>query len=534
MFNTSKQNLAAAPLIALVVGGLAVTGCGRAVTIDLSLVEACDQKSQALNGVSSYVLSSAGGDEQLDPVAFNIDQGPSSLTVPLGNVIVSVDAFADDVSVEGAASAAPQALGRTMPLAITESTPDISAMVLMGKTGTFARTTGADGVCSAMTADAPVKGRHGHTATFVPVLNQVLVVGGATWVEGEERLLNTAELWDPATGLFTPLGNITARAYHAATATPDGKVLITGGFGVVGGQITTLITGLLFDPETKDFKTIQLRQARAHHTSTLMTGVGLIALVGGCVGSDPADGCSPTAAGEGPQGSSTNLGVSVETFDITQDIATQAVTTGLAVGRAFHQASVIGEGAAQVLVVTGGGNASGPACDLEFFRLEGSGLVRVDSANAVGFPAGRCPVRHAAVSLDAARILVTGGQTQMPGGLPSGPGTNEAFFVSAQGVDAASAFTTLIGRHGHVSAKSTDGSVLVIGGVIADVNPVAERIAAPAGGGALAATPVQGLQAARDHAALTVLPTNQVFYSGGHTTTQPLTTQASAEIFFGR
>ncbi len=66
-------------------------------------------------------------------------------------------------------------------------------------------------------------------------------------------------------------------------------------------------------------------------------------------------------------------------------------------------------------------------CDLEFFQLTGSSLSRVDS-QATPFSTGKCPARHAAVELGADRILVTGGQTQAPGGLPSGPGSAEAFF----------------------------------------------------------------------------------------------------------
>jgi uridylate kinase len=45
----------------------------------------------------------------------------------------------------------------------------------------------------------------------------------------------------------------------------------------------------------------------------------------------------------------------------------------------------------------------------------------------------------------------------------------------------------------------------------------------------LAGPPSQG----RDRAAMAVLPTNQVMFTGGHTTTPPFTTTSLAEIYFG-
>ncbi len=522
-------------LIAALVG----VACGRTVSVDLTLAEACDQKTQALNGVNSYALKSEGGATATDPVTFNVAKGALAMPISLGDVVITAEAFTTDVSASGAGSTVPQAVGHTMPLKIQENTSDIAAMVLMGKVNTFGKTSDAQSACTTMTKGAPVRGRHGHTATFVPKLNKVLIVGGAVWVNGdagpEERLLETVELWDPATGLFEKLEDINKRAYHAATAMPDGRVLISGGFGQIQGVLTTLVTGLVFDPDTKTLTSVNLRQPRAHHTSTYMPGLGLIVIAGGCVGAGPASGCTTTSAGAGADGPSTDLPVTMEIFDVEKTGSTTAVANGLVNGRAFHQASVIGSGPGEVLVVTGGANAGGPACDLEFFRMEAGTFSRVDAPNAAGFQPGKCPVRHAATSLDRERLLVVGGQTAAPGGTPSGPGSGDVFFVSAQGVGPV-AVTTLLPRYGHLIAATTDGGVLVVGGVLPTdaTSPVAERIAPQAGTNLLVSTPIAGLTGSRDHAAMALLPTNQVFYSGGHTTTTPMTTSPSAEVFFGR
>jgi hypothetical protein len=66
--------------------------------------------------------------------------------------------------------------------------------------------------------------RHDPTATRL-ANGKVLVVGG--W-NGNE--LNSAELYDPATGMWRVTGSLnTPRYLHTATLLPNGKVLVAGG-----------------------------------------------------------------------------------------------------------------------------------------------------------------------------------------------------------------------------------------------------------------------------------------------------------------
>ena len=66
---------------------------------------------------------------------------------------------------------------------------------------------------------------------------RVLIAGGFVCcvVEGQtarETATASVELFDPATGTFAPTGSMAAaRALHQATLLPDGRVLLSGGFG---------------------------------------------------------------------------------------------------------------------------------------------------------------------------------------------------------------------------------------------------------------------------------------------------------------
>lgn len=530
----------------LVAACLAVLlACTKTVPVDLTVLEPIDQTDQALNGVASFALCSSGS--TIDKcVTFGSD-APANLAVGLTDegsdgVVITLQGYT-----AGASGSPPQSLGRTMPLTIVEATQTVSSLLLVGKLDSFGKTTSITGAETTISPDAPTPGRHGHTATFVPGLNQVLIFGGAVYVDGEERLLASADLYDPATGTFQALGDVdVARAYHAATALPDGRVLISGGFSIISGTLTTLTTALLFEPQTSELITIPIAQPRAHHTSTLMAGSGLIALVGGCSGEGPEDACTPTQAGSGNGGPSTQLPLTVETFDVNQatlGASTDRVTSGLLVPRAFHQATSLESGANTLLIVSGGANDTGTVCDVEVFRAAGGVLARVADANLQGFPANKCPARHQAVPIDPQRLLVIGGQTQAPNGVPSGAGSPDGFFFSTTTGFEQSASVQLfqsLGRAGHQAAllaadeENRNSMILVVGGTTAAGAPTAEVLEPEAGTGVLRARVLAGPPTvARDRAALALLPTNQVLLTGGHTTTPPYTTTSLAEIYFG-
>jgi N-acetylneuraminic acid mutarotase len=120
--------------------------------------------------------------------------------------------------------------------------------------------------------------RDSHTATLLQN-GKVLVAGGAS-VSGNDAL-NSAELYDPDTGTWSNTGSLnTARELHTATLLSNGKVLVASGFvNFSTGQVTN--SAELYDPATGIWTvTGNLNQGSAYHTATLLTG-GKVLVAGG-------------------------------------------------------------------------------------------------------------------------------------------------------------------------------------------------------------------------------------------------------------
>src|SRR5947199_10111720 len=88
----------------------------------------------------------------------------------------------------------------------------------------------------------------------------------------------TLVLYDPATGFSTPTDSLQSpRASRTATLLPNGKVLIAGGVGVTPVQSGTvpidpvLASAEIYDPATGIWMpTGSLSQPREAHTATLL------------------------------------------------------------------------------------------------------------------------------------------------------------------------------------------------------------------------------------------------------------------------
>ncbi len=120
--------------------------------------------------------------------------------------------------------------------------------------------------------------RDRHTATLLRD-GRVLVVGGSQARSGTPTTgLASAEIWDPATGRFTPTGSLSsARLLHAAALLPSGLVLIAGG----GNALLAPLATELYDPDAGAFRPgPTMSVARLRGTATLLPE-GQVLLIGG-------------------------------------------------------------------------------------------------------------------------------------------------------------------------------------------------------------------------------------------------------------
>ena len=128
------------------------------------------------------------------------------------------------------------------------------------------------------------KPRYAHTLTQLQD-GRVLAAGGVEEETGEVAT-NTAELYDPVSDSWTPVGALPrAVAYHTATLVPGGRVLLAGGyiasFPTGAARVETMGEALLFDPASGTWSVIaNLAFARSLHTATALAS-GEVLLVGG-------------------------------------------------------------------------------------------------------------------------------------------------------------------------------------------------------------------------------------------------------------
>ena len=163
---------------------------------------------------------------------------------------------------------------------------------------------GGEGIDTAETYDAASRSwshtgrmtvpRTGHTATLLPN-GTVLVAGG---MEGDNGAQNSAEVYDPATGVWTPTGSMAeARSMHVAALLPNGRVLVAGGGDptcITGCSIEKSASAELYDPATGTWSpTASMNHMRLHFAAARLLD-GRVLVSGGYDGS-----CDETSCGIG-------------------------------------------------------------------------------------------------------------------------------------------------------------------------------------------------------------------------------------------
>lgn len=258
--------------------------------------------------------------------------------------------------------------------------------------------------------------RRFHTATLL-LNGKVLVVGGT----GGQHL-SSAELYDPATGTFSATGSMgTARTEHAAILLPNGKVLVAGGWD---GR-SYYSSAELYDPVTGMFSTTDsMSSMRDQYTLTLLPS-GKILAVGGDIG-----------------GISTS---SADLYDTATGIFT--ATGSMSVGRFRHSATLLPNGK---VLIAGGANGSRTLSSAELYDPAAGTFSATGSMGGIR----QGPM---AILLPNGKVLVTGGADSS-----AGLSSSELYDPAAGAFFAAGSMSEF--RSSPTATLLRNGKVLVTGG----------------------------------------------------------------------
>lgn len=253
--------------------------------------------------------------------------------------------------------------------------------------------------------------------------NRVLVTGG---LDTNGQPLATAEIYDPRTGKFSPTTGamLFVHAAHTATLLKTGKVLVAGWGNAVAE---------LFDPATGTFaQTGSMATARVGHTATLLSS-GKVLVTGGIQGVPPA----------------TTTLAEAELYDPSSGSFTATVGT-LATARQSHTASLLSDG---TVLVTGGLDSNNHAlASAEVFNPSTQMFTATKDSMATA------RANHTATVLNDKTVLVTGGDDG------SGPlSTAEVYDPTAETFSPTGSMGNT--RKLHIATLLNDGTVLVTGGI---------------------------------------------------------------------
>lgn len=310
--------------------------------------------------------------------------------------------------------------------------------------------------------------RAAHQATLL-ASGEVLITGGCAG-RGCDRILASAELYDPAEGVFRDAAPMSVpRVSHSATLLADGRVLVTGGWT---GQQTTAGSEIYDPAEEVWVAAADMTEARASHIAVSL-GDGRVLIVGGGDGRlgnlataevfEPAAGAFSAV---GPMQSNHYLatrladgrvlvtggqdatGELLRTAEIFDPATDEFRATGdMTVGRVKHAAALLADG--KVLII-GGSDSRGYR-----ERFDSTEIYDPETEEFVTGPPmhwGRHKIRDAVAALPSGAIVVAGGAAR-----PEIYDPSRGTFVAAEGaLSGPQMFAT--------ATRLTNGEVLILGG----------------------------------------------------------------------
>ena len=330
-----------------------------------------------------------------------------------------------------------------------------------------------------------------HTASLLSD-GRVLVTGGS----GDSNLLASAEIYDPASGMFSSTGDMgTVRVQHTATTLNDGRVLVTGGLSAIGNNIP-VASAEIFDPAKGTFApTGSMATPRFLHVATLLDD-GRVLVTGGFDGThqlSTAELFDPTTGNFTPDGSMVSA-------------------------RLQHTATLLKDGR---VLVTGGVDLTGtPIASAEIFDPASNTFTATGTMTFTRWGHSAtllCDLSSA--TCNNPKVFVTGGTTSA---------TAEVFDPSTETFTTVGTMETM--RSLLTATLLPDGTVLVAGGQQPNTSVLSSaELYDPATGNF---TPAADMSTARDSHTATMLKTGSVLVTGGiGGPPHSLTTLATAELY---
>jgi large repetitive protein len=335
-------------------------------------------------------------------------------------------------------------------------------------------------------------GRFGHTSTLL-INGKVLVVGGRLCNSNTSCTeFSSAELYDPATGAWSPTGNLSVpRHAHVAVRLSNGKVLVAGGHN----GATNWSGAELYDPDTGIWSaTGNLTAARAFATATLLAN-GKVLVAGG--------------------GAGNTFLSSAELYDPDTGAWSSAGTMN--VPRGFHTATLLADG--RVLVASGASLTTGALTLRRTAEL-------YDPANGSWTSTGSLAtarVFHTETRLANGKVLVTGGSD-----------FNSAIYDTSELYEPATGLWSAAGRLttariSHTATLLSNGKVLAVAGFNNEPVNSTQRSAELFNPATETWTATTELNVVRGNHAATLLADGRVLVTGGNGGGSPALT--NSELF---
>ena len=371
-------------------------GCGSSVSVDVELVDPCNQ--EAVQSVQFLKFEPRG--TGVDSAGLTTIQAVEDATTQAIPIPLVADFHLVATGHVGGFEEPASAIGVSAKYDLTSVDGVVNIRLPFARINEFYKTTSLDDPTACTTLS---HARYGASATYLPENGMVLIVGGARLEDDTLDYPRIVELYNPATGQFeevAELGVGGARAFHTATRLQDGRVLIVGGEGLIQFKTSSLRSVFIVDArDPADVKIseggLSIRKARTGHTATLLED-GRVLIAGGRLivenATRPEDHTyEPSIEIYDPE---------KETFTLATDVNGNAVE--LPEARYGHSATAV---SSKDVVLAGGQNGDNPVLSLAVVHLEGEMVTVRTSSDAIGVG----PLFHAADVTSDGTLLLSGG-----------------------------------------------------------------------------------------------------------------------------